>query len=348
MRKGFNRFTNAAVLYLEGEHLSLHLANGEKIEGREIADLSSLEKQPVLLVINPLQFLQVHQQLHHLYLTRWQEEILLQLLTSSVVISAVLFLPHLIPSFKKPLRLIYWDNQKYLEICQDGVVFWNQLEGDHLSQQLHEASFYLRRHQLDIKTLIDEESVVPVTISSFDLLTGALQKPTFRLQSEEFPLIEKLMHKQNQTRRYQAIIAGLVMVIGGSSSAGFFFLWLGVQTFLNHNPWKLVQTVKALPAAERDKLLKFKEFMKFQSRSPSFSAVCLKKLFQQFPGKIVATDMVWQKGEWTIAFIINPAFVAQIPEIKEWMTQNLKNSKLMESESAIHQYTLQFIESRSA
>jgi hypothetical protein len=124
--------------------------------------------------------------------------------------------------------------------------------------------------------------------------------------------------------------------------AGLFFLALGVQTFFNHNPWKLIQPIRVLSTQERSKYLQFKRFLAFYSKSALFSSQSLEMLFQQFSGKIVATDLVWESKKWTISFIVNPAFIAQIPDIKEWIGQHLKNSKLSESESNIHQYTLQF------
>ena len=344
MRKWFNQLTKAATLYLDYDQLSLFLADGRQIHGEELADLPSLKEQPLIVVINPMQFLQVQQQLRHLYLTSWQQDILRQLVASPCVLRSLLFLPHLIQVSKhpEPTRLIHVANQKYLEICQEGVLFWTQLKEENPSQYLHEAGLYLRRYQINYKSEARQEPFVPLIISTDDLLLAALQIPSFSLQLKEFPLIERLMRKQHQARRYGLMIVGLIVLIGSSVIASLLFLWLSIQTVLDHSPWRLVSPVKLLPAAERTQLIQFKEFLKFQSRSAPFSDDSLKKLFQQFSGKIVATDMVWQKGEWTIAFIVNPAFIAQIPEIKEWIAQNLKNSKLLESESAIHQYTLQF------
>lgn len=344
MRKWFNQFTKATILYLDYDQLSLFLADGRQIHGGELADLPSLTEQPLILAINPMQFLQVQQQLRHLYLTSWQQEILRQLVASPCVLGSLLFLPDLIQISKhpEPTRLIHVANQNYLEICQDGVLFWTQLKEENPSQYLHEAGLYLRRYQINYKSEVRQEPFVPVIISTADLLIAALQASSFSLQVGEFPLIERLMRKQHRARRYGLRVIGLMVLIGSSVIAALFFLWLSVQTVFDYNPWRLVNAVKRLPAIERTQLVQFKEFLKFQLRSAPFSADSLKNLFQQFPGKIVATDMVWQKGEWTIAFIVNPASIAHIPEMKEWITQNLKNSKLLESESAIHQYTLQF------
>ncbi len=150
------------------------------------------------------------------------------------------------------------------------------------------------------------------------------------------------MLKRQCSRRYVGIVAACMVLIGGSIMAGLFFLAVGVQILSNHNPWKLIQPIRVLSAEERSKFLQFKRFLDFYSKAIFFSSQSLQMLFHQFSGKIVATDLVWENKKWTISFIINPAFIAQIPDIKKWIDQHLKNSKLRESESNIHQYTLQF------
>lgn len=344
IRRWFNQITKAAVLCIDNAQLMLFLADGTQIEGQEIKDLPSLERQPILLVINPFQFLQVHHHLQHLYLTTWQQDILRQLLASPYIIRSIVFLPSVLEKKgeSKSARIFEFSNQKYLEICHNDVVFWKQLQQEDHLQQLHEVSLYLRRYQVDLKGIDEQQFLAPSCINHTDLKTAVVQKSTHSLHSDRFPLIEKLMIKQQHSRRYVAMVAGSLALSGGSIMAGLFFLILGVQTFFNHNPWKLIQPVRVLAAEERAQLLQFRSFLTFYPKSMLFSSQFLKMLFQQFPGKIVATDLVWENRRWTISFIVNPAFVSQIPDIKEWISHHLKNSKLNESESAIHQYILKF------
>ena len=147
IRRWFNQITRAAILYIDDAKFMLFLADGTQIDGQEIKDLPSLEKQPILLVINPFQFLQVHHHLQHLYLTTWQQDILRQLLAFPYVIRSIVFLPSLLEKKgdSKFARIVQFSNQKYLEVCQDGVMFWKQLQQEDHLQQLHEISLYLRR-----------------------------------------------------------------------------------------------------------------------------------------------------------------------------------------------------------
>jgi hypothetical protein len=156
IRRWFNRLTKAAILYIDNAQLVLCLANGTQVEGQEIEDLLPLEKQPILVVINPTQFLQVHHRLRHLYLTTWQQKILHQLLTSSCVIRSIIFLPNLLEWKRESEKSKIFDfsGQKYLEVCYEDVVFWKQLQSsDHL-QQVREVSLYLRRYQVDGRNTI--------------------------------------------------------------------------------------------------------------------------------------------------------------------------------------------------
>lgn len=344
IRRWFNHFTKAAILYVDNAQLVLCLANGTQVEGQEIEDLLPLEKQPILLVINPLHFLQVHHRLKHLYLTTWQQKILHQLLVSSCVIRSLIFLPNLV-KWKEEVeisRIIDFSEKKYIEVSHEGVVFWKQLQQNDSLQQMREVSLYLRRYQVNFKVMEETQSGVVSQINYADLKASILCNPTYSLQSDGFPLVEKLILKRQYSRRYVGVIAACLAISSASIMAGLFFLVLGVQTFFNHNPWKLIQPIRVLSTQERSKFLQFKKFLTFYSKSALFSSQSLKMLFQQFPGKIVATDLVWESQKWTISFIVNPAFITQIPDIKEWIGRHLKNSKLSESESNIHQYTLQF------
>lgn len=343
IRRWFNRITNAAILYVGSNQLVLCLADGIEIESHTLEDLVSLKKQPILLVINPIQFLQVHHQLRHLYLTTWQHEILHQLLVSSCVIRSIIFLPNLLERKGESefSRILDFSDQKYIEASHENLIFWKQLQTNDYLQQMCEVSLFLRRYQVSFKEVEEPKSIVISQLNYIDLTTAVLHKPTHSLQSEGFPLVEKLMLKRQHSRRYMRIIIACLVLSGGSIMGGLFFLALGTQIFLNHNPWKLRQPVQVLPMAQRSKLLQFKKFLNFYPKSPLFSSQSLQMLFQQFPGKIVATDLIWEK-KWTMSFIVNPAFITQIPNIKEWIGQHLKNSHLSESESTIHQYTLQF------
>lgn len=344
IRRWFNQITRAAVLYIEDAKLMLFLADGTQIDAQEVKDLPSFEKQPILLVINPFQFLQVHHHLQHLYLTTWQQDILRQLLASSYVIRSIVFLPRLLEKKResKFARIFQVSNRKYLEVSQDDVMFWKQLQQEDHLQELHEVSLYLRRYHVDFKGIKKEQSLVTSCINHADLIITVMRKSSHSLHSDRFLLIEKLMLKQKNSRRYVVMTAGSLAFSGGCIMAGLFFLILSIQTFFNHNPWKLIQPVRMLAAEERAQLLQFKSFLTFYPRSILFSPQSLKTLFQKFSGKIVATDLVWENKRWDISFIVNPAFIAQIPDIKEWIGHHLKNSKLSESESAIHQYTLRF------
>lgn len=345
MRHLFNRFIKTGTLCLNADHLVMLLDDGTRYEGKNLNDMPDLDQQPILLVINPMQFLTANECLQHLYLTTWQQEILRELIDSSYVLRSVLFLPSLLTEVKKSEQstLINLSTQQYLYIRKETVVLWTHLKNNqNQAQQLQEIGLYLRRYQVDFDIEQVIENLSQSTLLDPELQIKAGQKATLNIQNNDFPLIEKLVEKQRQNKRYIAAILGLLSLIGGSIIAGFCFLWLGVQAFISHNPWDLQHSVKSLTTEEREKLLHFKSFLAFQSRYPAFSLSALQSLFQKFAGKIVATDLVWQQGKWTIAFVINPAFAAEKPQIHQWCTQNLISSKLTESETTAHQYTLQF------
>lgn len=70
----------------------------------------------------------------------------------------------------------------------------------------------------------------------------------------------------------------------------------------------------------------------------------LKHLFQQFAGKIVGTDLMWQEGKWTVSFILDPVFGVEAEKLRQWVAHHLYNSQLFESETTPHHYTLHFEE----
>lgn len=345
MRYLFNRFIKAATLCLNADHLIMFLADGTRFEGNSLSDVPDLTQQPILLVINPIQFLMANGRLQHLYLTAWQQEILQQLTQSSYVLRSALFLPDLMREGKgaESAVLVNFRAQQYLYISKESVVLWTHFKNDtNQKQQLQEIGHYLRRYQVEFKAAQGKGKLDSLILIDSELQIKVRQKATLNLQNNDFPLIAKIVEKQHMSKSYVATVLGLWSLIAGGIVIGFCFLWLSAQAFINHNPWDLKTLTKSLTTTEREKLLQFKNFLAFQSRYPAFSLSALQSLFKKFAGKIVATDLVWQQGKWTIAFVINPAFAAEIPQIHKWCTENLKSSKLVESETTAHQYTLQF------
>lgn len=345
MKGRLNRFIKAATLCLNPDHLIMILADGRCFEGKELSDLPDLDQQPILLVINPTQFLTAHGGLQHLYLTTWQQEVLHQLRDLPYVLRSVLFLPDLIEERRgmEQSALVNSRDQQYLYISKESVVFWTHLKDDHnQAQQLQEIGLYLRRYQVESDMNEVNKNLVSHTLTDSELQIKAGQRATFNLQNNNFHFIQEMVEKQRKSRTYMVLVSGLLSLIGGGMIVGSCLLLLSVQAFVNHNPYNLSSPAESLEEVERKKLLQFKSFLLFQSRYPAFSFFGLQGLFRKFAGKIVATDMVWQEGKWTIAFVIDPACAAELPQINKWCEENLKASKLIESETTAHQYTLQF------
>lgn len=345
MRHLLNRFINAVTLCLNADSLIMLLPDGTRCEGGDLADVLTLMQYPILLVINPVQFLQAHGRLEHLYLTAWQQEILHQLTESSYVLRSVLFLPDLMGEGKgvEHATFVNFNNQQHLFISKESVVLWTHFEDKtNQIQQLKEIGVYLRRYRVEFNIEQAKDNLLSSVLIDPDLQTKARRKVTHNLQSNHFPLINKIVEKQRQSNPYLTMILGLLSLVCGSVIAGFCFLWLSVQAFINHNPWDLKTPTETLTPGEREKLLQFKNFLSFQTKYPALSLSPLQSLFKKFAGKIVATDLVWQQGKWTIAFVVNPEFVAEMPQIYQWCTENLNSGKMIESETTAHQYTLQF------
>lgn len=345
MKSRLNQFIKAAILCLNTDHLIMILADGTRFEGKVLGDVPDLDRQPVLLVINPAQFLTAKNKLRHLYLTTWQQEILHQLKELPYVLRSVMFLPDLVGDRKGLERsfLVDFREQRYLYVSKEGVVLWTHLvEGENQAQQLQEIGLYLRRYQIapDMNQVAENLVSYPLTDREWCLKAG--ERSTFNLQNNSFPLIQQIVEKQYESKFYTRLVSGLLCLMGGGLIAGLYFLWLGYQAFVDHNPWNLDHSIQSLEEGERKKLLQFKDYLAFQSKYPAFSLVDLAGLFHRFAGKIVATDIAWQEGKWTMAFVINPAFAAEFPQVSQWCTENLQASQLIESESTAHQYILRF------
>ncbi|WP_032113816.1 hypothetical protein [Candidatus Paracaedibacter symbiosus] len=350
MRQWFNKLTHAAVMCLETDHWVMMLTDGARLEGKSLEMIPELVQKPLLLVINPIQFLQTHQCLQHIYLTTWQQQMVRGILDSPCIVRAVFFLPQLVGSGSSSLERIScvtFADTKYLHLRQDGLTFWNQSKGQNHQQQLKDVALYLRRYGFEIDSGENKQELTQLVLEESDLREEVYHRHGVLLETPDFPLIERLAAKQRQSRRYIATVGSLLAGIATSVTVSLYFLWMAGTIVIDYNPWTSLNPSQSLMVEEREKLLQFKDFLTFQSRNKAFSAAAIQNLFHQFPGKIVATDMVWQQGEWTVAFVVSPYFLAEIPTIREWIENHLQDSKLRESESTPHQYILQFGEKHS-
>jgi hypothetical protein len=280
-------------------------------------------------------------ELRHLHLTSWQEEILHQLKNLPYVLRSLLFLPTLIEDQKGVEQLVNFKGQQYLYVRKKNVVFWMCLENkDCLTQQLNEIGLYLRRYTLEFDE--GEKSLISSSLTETDLQKKALNTPPFPLQSNNFLPLQELLEKQRKSQSYMLLFSGLVSLMAGGMIAGIFFLFLSIQTFVEYNPYTLNTPSKILKDGDYKKLLQFKNFLLFHTRSPRFSLLGVEELFQKFSGKIVATDMIWQEGKWTITFVLNPHYPLKPFHIANWCAQNLEKSNLTRSENTPLHYILQF------
>lgn len=337
-----NTFCDAHVLYVGKSGLLLYAGDG--MQGLSDNSLNVLGKKPLILVIETSQFLQIDQSIEHIDLSDYQGEILKKIEELPLILCTVLFLPSLITKTEDRAGFsnICFLGKNYLYFQCKGVVFSVECSAENISTQIQECCLYLKRFQFSDADLnvadVEKENLIEIEIIN----KCAIRSGRLNAQLKDNEMVSRLISKQESGQLYRRVVCSIFSVIGGMLGIAFLLLWLNLDIFLRNHPWGQWVANKSFSEEERSKLNGFKKYLDFEEINNKCDLDKLRAIFNQFPEKIVATDVNWGMGKWKVALIINPHYLHEKSEILQWIDSNMTNSKVVESGVQESQFYLEF------